>query len=92
MHAVGSGAGIAVQFARLLIVDVPGDRSSAYGPARITGGGLNPDIFEWPFAQQSAISDAIERHTAGQADVLLTRFSMDRVGEPKHDLFRYDLN
>src|ERR1043165_7720500 len=59
---------------------VPRRQSRAERATRITGSRLDPDIFEWSFAQNSSIADAIERDAAGQAKISLTSFTMNVLG------------
>ena len=47
-----------------------GGQRRAQGAARVTGGGLNPDILERPVAQQMAVGDTVQRHATGETKVL----------------------
>ena len=45
--------------------------------AGVAGRRLNPDVLERPFAQDAAVADAVERHAAGQAQVLHAGLRVD---------------
>src|SRR6185437_5974755 len=82
VHAVH----VAVELARLAEIAVVGRERRADRAAGIAGRGLHPDAVEDVLAQQLAVGDAVQRHAAGQADVLRTRLLLHRAGEAQHDL------
>ena len=54
--------------------------------AGIAGRRLHPDAVEQVLAQQLAVGDAVQRHAAGQADVLRAGLLAHRARQPDHDL------
>ena len=56
---------------------MPDEQGGAQGAAGVAGGGLDPDVVEGPFAQQPAVGHAVQRHAAGQHQVLLPRLRVD---------------
>ncbi len=61
-------------------------------PAGIARGRLNPDILERPFAQDAAIADAIERHAAGQHQVLHAGARVDMPRTAQHHILGHGLD
>src|SRR5207244_3282285 len=57
---------------RLFVVMMPAEQRSAECAACISGGRLNPDFFERPFAKNASVPDTIERDTARKTKVALT--------------------
>ena len=62
------------------------------GAAGIAGGRLDPDVLERPFAEQSAVGDAVQGHAAGQDQVLQARPGMHVAADPQHGLLGHRLN
>lgn len=56
------------------------------GASRISRGRLNPDVFKPRLAQDSAIADAVERHTPGKAKVAHPAFPTCGHTDPQHRL------
>ena len=67
-------------------MQVRGDQCRAQRPAGIAGCGLDPDAFEYPLALQPAIGHAVQRHTAGQAQLALARAARNASRQLEHHL------
>ena len=61
---------------------VPDEQRRAERAAGVAGGRLDPDVLERPLAQDAAVADAVQRHAAGQAQVLRCRSARARAGRP----------
>ena len=60
-------------------------------PASPAAGWIQSSL-ERTLAQQPAVADAVERHAAGQAQVLEAGLAVHRARHPQHDLFAHDLH
>jgi len=61
---------LVVDVAAPALVDVIGSERGAKRPAGVARGRLDPDALELPVAQDLAVRHAIERHSAGETQVL----------------------
>ena len=61
-------------------------------PAGVARRRLNPDVFERAVAQHLAVGDAIERHAAGEAQVLRTGFLGEAARQPQHGFVQHRLD
>ena len=84
--AAGHAVEMAVELARLAEIAVIGGVGRADRAAGIAGRRLHPDAVEQVLAQQLAVGDAVQRHAAGQADVLGAGLLLHRARQPQHDL------
>src|SRR5260370_14578502 len=64
----------------------------AYGAAGVPCRGLNPDSFEFSIEQYLPVSDAIERDTARQAEILHARLRGERARESHPRFVEHSLN
>ena len=71
---------------------MPDEQCDAQSPARIAGGGLNPDILERPVAENLAVADAVEGDTAGEAEVFHAGCLAHMAGDAEHDFFGHLLD
>ena len=69
----------AVRLRGLLEQLMPDEQRRAQRAAGVARGRLNPDVLERPLAQDAAVADAVERHAAGQAQVLHARSARARA-------------
>src|SRR5436190_2211571 len=60
---------------------------SSDSAAGITSRGLNPDLVEDSFPDDSAVAHAIERHAAGQTEIAHPGFAPGKRGHLEHDFF-----
>src|SRR5215813_14744159 len=58
---------------------VPGRKRSPNCPAGVTGRRLHPDIREGAIAQDLAVGDAVECHTARQAQIIEPVLALERA-------------
>ena len=58
---------------------------------RVASGRLHPKAAEGAVVAQPPIQDAIERHAAGQAQVILPGFLVQPAGQFQHGFFEHDL-
>src|SRR5688572_7724111 len=65
-----------------------GGERRAHGSARIAGGGLHPELVEYPGAQQLAVRHAVERDSPREAEIAFTGLLRDRSGQLEDDLLR----
>ncbi len=61
---------MAVNFPLIVQQLIPYKQGCPQRAAGVSGCGLNPDIVEGTFAEDSAVTDAVESHTACQCEVL----------------------
>jgi len=64
---------------------VPDEQGGSQRAARIARGGLDPELFEGPLAQQPAVGHTVERHSPGQDEVFHLRLPPHLPGHAQHD-------
>lgn len=64
----------------------------AQGRARITGGRLHPDGFEWSMIAQAGIHDAVEGHPTTHTSVIDSGFPLQPGNEFQYRFFQNQLN
>src|SRR5262245_30877840 len=65
---------------------MPRGERDAHRAAGIARGGLDEEAAERALSQNPAVADAVQRHAAGQAEVLAPRFPVQGAGEAEHHL------
>src|SRR5688572_327058 len=80
-----------VHCAWLLFVFVPRRCRGADSAPGISSCGLDPDVIEWPFAENPAVCDAVQRHTTCEAEVSFPGLAVQGTREPQDDFFRDEL-
>jgi hypothetical protein len=73
-------------------VPMPGQLRGSQCPAGVTSRRLNPDLLERPLPEQSAVPDAIQGHSSGEAEVGESGLAAGGLRHPQHDLFADDLH
>ena len=58
---------------------MPDEQGRAQRAAGVAGRGLDPDVVERPLAEQPAVGHAVQRHAAGQDEVLLPGLRLRRA-------------
>ena len=71
---------------------MPDQLCHSQGTACVARGWLDPQPLERSVSQHSSVSDTVEGHAAGQAQVLKTGLPMCRPRHAQHDLLADDLN
>ena len=71
---------------------MPDQQRHAERPAGVPGRRLNPDVLKRPFPQDPAVGHAVERHAAGQAEILHPGQLLCEPGGLEHDLFGHFLD
>jgi hypothetical protein len=71
---------------------MPQVEGNADGTAGVARCGLDPDLIEWSFPHDASVPDAIERHAAGEAQVLQRRFAVGETDRLEHHLLGDLLN
>src|SRR5262245_50222396 len=71
---------------------MPDKQSYPQGATRIARGGLNPDVFERAFTQDTAVTYTVQRHPSGKTEVFHPRLGIQITGSAEHDLFGYLLD
>ena len=71
---------------------VIGGERRAERAAGIARGRLDPDVLELAVAQHLAVGDAIERHAAGEAEILGAGLAGERARQAQHDLLGHRLD
>ena len=66
---------------------MPDQECHADGTARVSRGGLDPDVLEWALAQDASVADAVEGNSASKAEILRTRLGVQMAGNLQHDFF-----
>src|SRR5690349_10800174 len=78
--------------AAALHILMPNHQRGAECSTRIPRRRLDPDVVERAVAKDLAVADAIERDTAGEAEVALTRLARSVSRDLEHHLFGHFLN
>ena len=71
---------------------MPDEQGRPQRAAGIARRRLNPDVVEWPLAEQPAVGHAVERHAACQDQVLHAGLAVDVPADPQHDLLGHRLD
>ena len=66
---------------------MPGEQRGAERPTGVAGRRLDPDVVVRAFPQQPAVGDAVQRHAAGQHQMLHPGLLVHVAAHAEHDLF-----
>ena len=77
-----------VDLAPVAFVDVIRRERGAERAAGIARGRLDPDALEFAVAQHLAVGHAVERHAAGEAQILRAGLACERARQAQHDFLR----
>ena len=82
----------AIGASRLFEVLIPREKGRAERPAGVPGGGLYPNIIEYPLTLDTPVGNAVQRNTARETQLPQAGFTTDMPRHAAHDLFRHDLD
>src|SRR5262249_12998814 len=71
---------------------MPDEQGGAQGPSGVSRRRLNPNTIEGPFAEETAISHAIECHAARQYEALQSGFSVQVPADAQYHLLGHCLD
>ena len=71
---------------------MPDCQSDADRSTSVARCGLDPNIFKGPFAQDAAVGDAVERHSARHTETLQPRFLVHISNHLEHRFFSNGLD
>ena len=71
---------------------VPDEQGRPERPAGVAGGRLDPEVVEVALAEQPAVGHAVQRHAAGQDQVLHPGPRVHVAADPEHDLLGHGLD
>src|SRR5215475_16222559 len=88
LHQIMPAIGVALFSEKL----VPGRKRGPDRAAGIACRRLHPDVREGAVTQDLAVGDAIERHTARQAEIVEAMLALERARQPQHHLLGHFLD